>query len=65
VLGTDGYGLSESRPALRDHFEVSGPWIAHAALALLEGEGELPPGSAAAAAAEWGLALDKADPATW
>ena len=65
VLGTDGYGLSESRPALRDHFEVSGPWIAHAALALLEGEGELPPGSAAAAAGEWGLALDKADPATW
>ncbi|MEE4381216.1 MAG: pyruvate dehydrogenase (acetyl-transferring), homodimeric type [Pseudomonadales bacterium] len=65
VLGTDGYGLSESRPALRDHFEVSGPWIAHAALALLESEGELPPGSAAAAAAEWGLALDKADPATW
>jgi len=22
VLGTDGFGLSESRPALRAHFEV-------------------------------------------
>jgi len=33
VLGTDGYGLSESRAQLRDHFEVSGAWIAFAALA--------------------------------
>ncbi len=33
VLGTDGYGLSESRDVLRDHFEVSAPWIVYAALA--------------------------------
>ncbi len=32
TLGTDGYGLSESRPDLRDHFEVSGEFISHAAL---------------------------------
>jgi pyruvate dehydrogenase E1 component len=32
VLGTDGFGLSEGRPDLRDHFEVSAAWIAYAAL---------------------------------
>ena len=28
VLGTDGFGLSESRDRLRDYFEVSGEWVA-------------------------------------
>jgi pyruvate dehydrogenase E1 component len=37
VLGTDGYGLSESREDLRRHFEVSAAYIAHAALAALAG----------------------------
>ncbi len=32
ALGTDGYGLSESREDLRDHFEVSKEWIVYAAL---------------------------------
>jgi pyruvate dehydrogenase E1 component len=32
VLGTDGYGLSESRPALRQHFEVDGQHVCAAAL---------------------------------
>ncbi len=32
VLGTDGYGLSESRANLRRHFEVSADYICHAAL---------------------------------
>ncbi len=35
VLGTDGFGLSESRAALRDYFEVSSDWIAFAALSTL------------------------------
>ena len=30
-LGTDGYGLSESRPALREHFGISAEHIARAA----------------------------------
>ena len=33
ILGTDGYGLSEARPSLRDHFEVSDNAIILAALA--------------------------------
>jgi pyruvate dehydrogenase E1 component len=32
ALGTDGYGLSESRAALRDYFEVSDTFIVQAAL---------------------------------
>lgn len=35
VLGTDGFGLSESREALRNYFEVSADWIAFAALSAL------------------------------
>ncbi|MEM9623915.1 MAG: pyruvate dehydrogenase (acetyl-transferring), homodimeric type [Pseudomonadota bacterium] len=41
VLGTDGYGLSEARPELRQHFEVDGDYIAHAALSALYQQGEL------------------------
>ncbi len=39
VLGTDGYGLSEARNDLRDHFEISPKYIALAALQLLREEG--------------------------
>ena len=39
VLGTDGYGLSESREDLRDHFEISPKFIVLAALNLLKDQG--------------------------
>ena len=39
VLGTDGFGLSESRPRLREHLEVNARRIAYAALALLARSG--------------------------
>ncbi len=39
VLGTDGFGISESRPDLRRHFEVSAEYIAYAALASLAEHG--------------------------
>lgn len=32
VLGTDGYGLSESRDSLREYFEINSDHICHAAL---------------------------------
>ncbi|QHI70083.1 pyruvate dehydrogenase (acetyl-transferring), homodimeric type [Tichowtungia aerotolerans] len=35
VLGTDGFGRSDGREALRDHFEVDARWIAHAVLTAL------------------------------
>ncbi|MEM7017703.1 MAG: pyruvate dehydrogenase (acetyl-transferring), homodimeric type, partial [Pseudomonadota bacterium] len=41
ALGTDGFGLSETREALRDHFEVSTKHIVSAALHLLKQENGL------------------------
>jgi len=38
VLGTDGYGLSESRTDLRDYFEISPKYIVLAALQLLKSQ---------------------------
>ncbi len=41
ALGTDGYGLSETRAEMRDFFEVSAAHIAYAALELLCRQGDL------------------------
>ncbi len=40
-LGTDGYGLSDTREALRDFFEVDAGHIAYAALYALHQDGEV------------------------
>jgi pyruvate dehydrogenase E1 component len=40
-LGTDGFGRSDARAELRDHFEVDAKHIAYAALAALAGDGQL------------------------
>ena len=63
VLGTDGYGLSESRDALRDHFEVSKDWIVFAALSTLAQSNRAPVAKARQYAAEHGLDLAKDTPA--
>ena len=42
LLGTDGYGRSESRAALRDFFEVDARHIAYTALCGLAGEKQIP-----------------------
>lgn len=41
VLGTDGFGVSESRPDLRDYFEVSSSHIVQAALVGLYRQGKI------------------------
>ncbi len=41
VLGTDGFGRSDTREALRDFFEVDARYIAYAALVLLAEEGKV------------------------
>ncbi|MFP5335760.1 MAG: pyruvate dehydrogenase (acetyl-transferring), homodimeric type [Actinomycetes bacterium] len=43
-LGTDGFGLSDTRPAARRHFRVDGPSIAYQALRTLAGRGEVDAG---------------------
>jgi pyruvate dehydrogenase E1 component len=62
VLGTDGFGLSEERHVLRQHFEVSAEWVAYAALSTLAqhnlASSELP----RRFASDQGLNPDKADP---
>ena len=63
VLGTDGYGLSESRPALRTWFEVSAEYVAWAALAALGDQGAVSPEELAAAALKLGIETKKPDPA--
>ena len=64
VLGTDGFGLSEERGVLREYFEVSASWIAFAALSSLAQCNDLPRDAALKYAAEVGLDLTKADPAS-
>ncbi|HSO18023.1 MAG TPA: hypothetical protein VLT88_01115, partial [Desulfosarcina sp.] len=56
VLGTDGYGRSDTRQALRDFFEVDARHIAFAALASLAREKSL--SSAAVKKARKALAID-------
>ncbi len=63
VLGTDGFGLSESRECLRDHFEVSGEWIAFAALSAQAQDNRLARAVVLDFARAHGLDLDKIDPA--
>ena len=63
VLGTDGYGLSESRPDLREHFEVSGQHIAYTALATLVDDGKLDEASLTKAAEQLNIDRTKLDPA--
>ncbi len=63
VLGTDGYGLSESREALRRYFEVSKEWIVFAALSTLAQANRGSVGEALAYAKKADLDLAKAMPA--
>ncbi|MEO8488006.1 MAG: pyruvate dehydrogenase (acetyl-transferring), homodimeric type, partial [Betaproteobacteria bacterium] len=63
VLGTDGFGRSDTREKLRHFFEVDRHWIVLAALKALADEGTLPASKAAEAMKKYGL--DAAKPAPW
>ncbi|MDO5505424.1 MAG: pyruvate dehydrogenase (acetyl-transferring), homodimeric type [Pseudoxanthomonas suwonensis] len=62
VLGTDGFGRSDTRDNLRRHFEVDRFHIAHAAVDALVAEGRLTAKDAARAIKTWNIATDKANP---
>jgi pyruvate dehydrogenase E1 component len=62
VLGTDGFGRSDTREALRDWFEIDPAHIAAAALAGLARSGDLDPALASAGLAELGVDPEAADP---
>jgi pyruvate dehydrogenase E1 component len=63
VLGTDGFGLSESRADLRDHFEVSAAHIVHTALVALYRAGRISERQLQAQLAPLGIDAGKGDPA--
>jgi pyruvate dehydrogenase E1 component len=61
-LGTDGFGRSDSREALRDFFEVDERHIAAAALAGLAKEGKIKPEMVVEAIRKFEINPDKANP---
>ncbi|MFL5674522.1 MAG: pyruvate dehydrogenase (acetyl-transferring), homodimeric type [Chloroflexota bacterium] len=62
ALGTDGFGRSDTREALRSLFEIDPPHIAAATMVALARCGALPAGKAAKAVKDLGIDPDKADP---
>jgi pyruvate dehydrogenase E1 component len=64
VLGTDGYGRSDSRAALRDFFEVDRRWIVVAALKALADEGRLDVATVTNAMQRFGIDPGKPNPVT-
>ena len=63
VLGTDGFGRSDTRERLRDYFEVDRHWVALKALHALAQAGSLPRKKMAEAIRKYGLRVDKPEPA--
>jgi pyruvate dehydrogenase E1 component len=59
VLGTDGFGRSDTRAALRDYFGVDARFVALAALRGLADEGAIDPARVAAALRQFGIAAEK------
>ncbi|HZL02071.1 MAG TPA: pyruvate dehydrogenase (acetyl-transferring), homodimeric type [Cellulomonas sp.] len=49
TLGADGFGFSDTRPAVRRHFKIDGPSTAVRVLQQLERTGQVPAGSTAQA----------------
>jgi pyruvate dehydrogenase E1 component len=61
-LGTDGYGRSDTREALRRFFEIDAESVALAALVELGKRGEVPADLPARAVAELGIDPERRDP---
>jgi pyruvate dehydrogenase E1 component len=64
VLGTDGFGRSDSRDKLREFFEVNRYYITVAALKSLAEEGKIPAQTVADAIAKYGIDPNKPNPVT-
>ena len=64
VLGTDGFGRSDGREALRHHFEVDRKSVVVAALMALADEGSVDRSTVAKAMTELGVDPDKPNPVT-
>ena len=64
VLGTDGFGRSDTRAKLRKFFEVDRHYVALAALRALADEGAISGSTVEAAIAKYGIDPEKPNPVT-
>ena len=62
VLGTDGFGRSDSRENLREHFEVNAHYVVIAALHELAKQGVVDKKAIAEAIKKYGINADKVNP---
>ena len=62
VLGTDGFGRSDFRSKLREHFEISRHHIVLAALKSLADDGAIPMATVTQAIAKYGIKTDTINP---
>jgi pyruvate dehydrogenase E1 component len=62
-LGTDGFGRSDSRAALRDFFEVDARFITLATLYALQQEDAIAPAVVEQAIRQFEVDVEKSDPA--
>ncbi|WP_067062115.1 pyruvate dehydrogenase (acetyl-transferring), homodimeric type [Roseateles chitosanitabidus] len=62
VLGTDGFGRSDFRSKLREHFEINRHYIVVASLKSLADEGKIPQAKVAEAIKKYGINVDKINP---
>ena len=62
MLGTDGFGRSDFRSKLREHFEVNRHYIVIAALKALSEEGVVPVAKVVQAIKQYGINADKINP---
>ncbi|MBT4746958.1 MAG: pyruvate dehydrogenase (acetyl-transferring), homodimeric type [Candidatus Thioglobus sp.] len=62
VLGTDGFGRSDSRAALRSFFEVDASYVVLASLKALVDEGEMDASVVAQAVEKYGININKPNP---
>jgi len=63
-LGTDGYGRSDARKALREHFEVDRHHVVVAALKALADDGAIDQKTVVQAIEKYGIDPDRPDPVT-
>jgi pyruvate dehydrogenase E1 component len=64
TLGTDGFGRSDTRSALRRHFEIDAEHVAYTTLCALSEQGQFDKKKLSQAIKEFGLDPEKLDPAT-
>jgi len=62
VLGTDGFGRSDFRSKLREHFEVNRHYVVVAALKALADDGTLPAAKVAEAIKKYNINTEKINP---